>query len=145
MAGMRDYTDAERELVRQSFGGRYALRDRCYFEMALQMGLRVSEMLSIRVGQVYQYGRVVDDVSIDRKHMKGGKAGKASGRTLPIFAATKPHMLAWLQCLASMLKVDIKNIPPETPLFCTTICCPRASPSGSAVMRALMAMPPPAA
>ena len=52
MAGMRDYTDQELELVRKSFGGRYMLRDRCYFEMALQMGLRVSEMLSITVGQV---------------------------------------------------------------------------------------------
>jgi site-specific recombinase XerD len=60
MSGMRDYTDEELTLVRQSFAGRYALRDRCYFEMALQMGLRVSEMLSIRVGQVYQFGKIVD-------------------------------------------------------------------------------------
>jgi site-specific recombinase XerC len=90
MAGMRDYTDDELVLVRQSFGGRYALRDRCYFEIAQQMGLRVSEMLSIRVAQVYQFGKIVDEVSIDRKHMKGGKAGKASGRTIPVFAATKP-------------------------------------------------------
>ena len=71
MAGMRDYTDEELDLVRKSFSGGYALRDRCFFEMALQMGLRVSEMLSLTVGQVYQYGKVVDEVSIDRKHMKG--------------------------------------------------------------------------
>jgi hypothetical protein len=90
MAGMRDDTDAEIALIRQSFRGRYALRDRCYVEMALQMGLRVSEMLSITVGQVYQYGKVVDDVSIDRKHMNGGKAGKASGRTIPRFPETQP-------------------------------------------------------
>ena len=31
MAGMRDYTDDELELVRKNFSGRYALRDRCYF------------------------------------------------------------------------------------------------------------------
>src|SRR5918999_454041 len=118
MAGMRDYTDQELELVRQSFGGRYALRDRCYFEMALQMGLRVSKMISMTVGQVYQYGRVVDEVSIDRKHMKGGKAGKASGRTIPIFGPTKPHILAWLQRMAGMLKVkDAKDLDPTTPLF----------------------------
>ena len=58
MAGMRDYSDAEIDLVRKSFSGRYALRDRAFFEMALQMGLRVSEMLSITVGQVYQFGRI---------------------------------------------------------------------------------------
>jgi site-specific recombinase XerD len=96
MAGMRDYTDQELDLVRESFGGRYMLRDRAYFEMSLQLGLRVSEMLSITVGQVYQYGRVVDEVSIDRKHMKGGKTG--------------------------MLRVrDPKDIDPSTPLFMSRV------------------------
>jgi site-specific recombinase XerD len=122
MSGMRDYTDVELELVRQSFGGRYALRDRCYFEMALQMGLRVSEMLSIRVGQVYQFGKIVDEISIDRKHMKGGRSGKASGRTLPIFSATKPYIVAWLQRMVTMLKLkDVKNIDPSTPLFLSRV------------------------
>jgi hypothetical protein len=116
MAGMRDYGDQEIDLVRKSFSERYALRDRCDFEMALQMGLRVSEMLSITVGQVYQYGRVVEEVSIERKHMKGGKAGKASGRTIPLFPETHPHILSWLQRLAAMLKVDVKDIPSDTPL-----------------------------
>jgi hypothetical protein len=37
MAGMRDYTEEEIDLVRKSFSGRYALRDRGYFEMALQL------------------------------------------------------------------------------------------------------------
>ncbi len=112
MAGMRDYADAELDLVRKSFSGRYALRDRCYFEMALQMGLRVSEMLSLTVGQVYQYGKIVDEVSIERKHMKGGEAGKASGRTLPVFDPTNPHILAWLQRMASMLKVAERSSTP---------------------------------
>jgi site-specific recombinase XerD len=122
MAGMRDYSDTEIDLVRKSFGGRYALRDRCYFEMALQMGLRVSEMLSLTVGQVYQYNRVVDEASIERKHMKGGTAGKALGRILPVFAPTKPYILAWLQCMTSMLNVkDAKDIDPSTPLFMSRV------------------------
>jgi site-specific recombinase XerD len=121
MAGMRDYSDDEINLVRNSFSGRYALRDRCYFEMALQMGLRVSEMLSITVGQVYQYGRVVEEVSIERKHMKGGKAGKASGRTIPLFPETHPLILAWLQRLAAMLKVELKDLDPGTPLFMSRV------------------------
>ena len=64
--------------------------------MALQMSLRVSEMLSLTVGKVYQNGKVVEEVSIERKHMKGGKAGKASGRTIPLFPETHPYILAWL-------------------------------------------------
>ena len=122
MAGMRDYSDAEVELVRKSFSGRYALRDRCYFEMSLQMGLRVSEMLSLTVAQVYQYGTVAEEVSIDRKHIKGGKAGKASGRTIPLFPATHPHILAWLERLAAILKVHgPKAIDPTTPLFLSRV------------------------
>jgi site-specific recombinase XerD len=118
MAGMRDYNDTEIDLVRKSFSGRYALRDRCFFEMVLQMGLRVSEMLSLTVGQVYQYGKVVAEVSIERKHMKGGKTGKASGRTIPFFPEPHPHILAWLVRLAEMLKMkDPKAIDPSTPLF----------------------------
>jgi site-specific recombinase XerD len=119
---MRDDTDAELDLVRKSFSGRYALCDRCYFEMSLQMGLRVSEMLSLTVGQVYQYGKVVDEVSIERKPMKGGKAGKASGRTIPLFPEPHPHILAWLQRMAGMLKVQAsKDLDPTTPLFLSRV------------------------
>jgi site-specific recombinase XerD len=122
MAGIRDYTDSELDLVRKSFSGRYALRDRAFFEMALQMGLRVSEMLSLTVGQVYQYGKVVKEASIDRKHMKGGKAGKASGRTLPIFEEMRAYILAWLERMAGMLHVkDPKAIDPSTPLFLSRV------------------------
>jgi site-specific recombinase XerD len=122
MSGMRDYTDDELELVRKSFCGRYALRDRRYFEMALQMGLRVSEMLSLTVGQVYQYGKVVEEVSIERKHMKGGKAGKASGRTIPLLPETHSHILAWLVRMASMLRVKAsKDLDPATPLFLSRV------------------------
>jgi integrase len=130
MAGMRNFQERAIDLMRQSFGGRYALRDRCYFEVALQTGLRVSELLSITVGQVYQYGKVVEELSIDRKHMKGGKAGKAGkavGRTLPIFDETKPHILTWLQRLAAMLQVDVTAIPPETPLFMSRVHHPDGS------------------
>jgi integrase/recombinase XerC len=122
MAGVRDYSDAEIDLVPKNFGGCYALGDRCYIEMALHMGLRVSEMLSLTVGQVYQCDKVVDEFSIERRHMKGGKAGKASGRTLPVFARTKPHILVWLQGMTKMLKVkDVKDIDPSIPLFMSRV------------------------
>jgi integrase len=121
MAGARDYTDEEIDLVRQSFSRRYTLRDRCFFEMSLQMGLRVSEMLSIRVGHVFQYGRIVEQISIDRKHMKGGKAGKASGRTIPLLPGTHGYLMSWLRNLARMLKVDVKDLAPALPLFCSRV------------------------
>jgi site-specific recombinase XerD len=119
---MGDFTDAELGLVRKSFHGRYALRNRRFSEMALQMGLRVSEMLSLTVGQVYQYGKVVEEVSIDSKHMKGGKAGKASGRTIPLFRETHPHIMAWLVRMAGMLHAkDPKAIDRATPLLLSRV------------------------
>ncbi len=122
MAGTRDYTEEEIAVVRKSFSGRFALRDRGYFEMALQLGLRVSELLSLKVADVWQYGAVVDEVWIERKHMKGGKAGKASGRVLPIFPETKPHILARLQRLAGMLHVkDLRRLDPDVPLFLSRV------------------------
>jgi hypothetical protein len=51
MAGMRDTSAAEIDLGRQSFSGRDARRDRGCFEMALQLGLRLSVRRSIRVGR----------------------------------------------------------------------------------------------
>jgi hypothetical protein len=133
--GMRDYTDEELELVRKSFGGCYALRDRCYFEMALQMGLRMSETLSLTVGQVYQYGKVADEVSIERKHMKGGKAGKASGRPIPLFPETHPHILAWLVRMAAMLHVKIPRRSIPQPRFSCRVSATRTAVPGRSPMK----------
>jgi hypothetical protein len=102
MAGMRDDPDAELDLVRKSFSRRYALRNRCFFEMALQIDLRVSEMLSLTVGQVYQYGKVVDEVSIERKHCKAARPAKLAVAPLPFFPRHPPILWpgysAWLAC-----------------------------------------------
>jgi site-specific recombinase XerD len=81
------------------------------------------------VGQVFQYGKVVEEVSIERKHMKGGKAGKASGRTIPLFPETHPYILAWLVRLAAMLHVqDPKALDPSTPLFLSRVRNKDSSP-----------------
>jgi len=122
MSGTLDYTDAEIELVSQSFSGGYARRDRCFFELALQTSPRVSELLSLTVGQVFQCGKVVDELHIARKHLKGGKAEKASGRVIPPFPETHPHILAWLQCLATMRKVKAPAaLDPALPLFLSRV------------------------
>ena len=122
MPAMRDFTTEEITLLRKSFSGRYALRDRCYFEMGLQMGLRVSEELSILVGWVYRDGHVQNEVVIPRRYMKGGKAGKADGRVVPIFDETKPHILAWLVRMAEILGLKGPNdLDPNLPLFISRV------------------------
>jgi hypothetical protein len=122
MPAMRDFTSEEITLLRKSFGGRYALRDRSYFEMGLQRGLRVSEERSILVGWVSRDGRIQHEVIIPRQFMKGGKAGKADGRVVPIAEATKPHILAWLVRMAEIVGVnDPKDLDPNLPLFISRV------------------------
>jgi integrase len=52
MKGCRPLTEAEVALVRQSFGGRYARRDRALFLLGVKSGFRISELLALRVGDV---------------------------------------------------------------------------------------------
>ena len=55
-------------------------RDKALFILGLKTGLRVSELLSLKVGDVYQYGRLADMVYVERKHMKK----KLEGRAIPL-------------------------------------------------------------
>jgi integrase len=56
MNGCRPLTDAEVELVRKTFAGRYAARDRCLFILGIETGFRISELLSVRLGDVWRHG-----------------------------------------------------------------------------------------
>ena len=122
MGGMRAYTDKELSQLRRHFTGRYQSRDRCYFELALQTGLRVSELLSLTVGQVCHEGVIVEEVNIPRKHLKNGKRGKASGRTVPLFPTTRPWVEAWLKDLCGLMYVaEIAELDPTLPLFLSRV------------------------
>jgi integrase len=58
MKGCRPLTDTEITEVLQSFAGRYALRDKALFVLGLLSGFRISELLSLRVQDVYRHGRL---------------------------------------------------------------------------------------
>jgi integrase len=45
--------------VSRSFGGTYAARDRALFILGLKSGFRISELLSLRLGDVLQHGCLV--------------------------------------------------------------------------------------
>jgi integrase len=99
MKGCRPLTEAEVALISQSFGGTYAARDRALFIVGVKTGFRIAELLSLQVGDVWQYGRIVDQITVERRHMKGGKAGKTSGRTVPLHPDAKAALAAWLLTL----------------------------------------------
>jgi integrase len=95
MKGCRPLTDPEIALLTRSFGGPYALRDRAWFIFGLKTGFRIAELLSLRVGDVWQHGRVVDQVTVRRAHMKQQR----EGRTVPVHPDAKAALATWLSYL----------------------------------------------
>jgi len=95
MKGCRPLTDSEVDLVSATFGGRYVLRDRALFLLGVRTGYRVSELLSLRIGDVLQHGRLVDRVSVRRRHTKG----KTEGRTVVLHHQAREALVAWLEQL----------------------------------------------
>lgn len=100
----RPLTEPEASLVLSHLT---CLRDRALFVVALRTGYRVSELLSLTIDDVTQYGRIRDTVAVKRRHMKGKGQGRsvvlhpeakailaeyvATGVTGRLFAMTRQH------------------------------------------------------
>jgi integrase len=76
-------------------GSRVLERNRCLFLMGIYSGFRISELLSLRIWDVVQYGRVLDRVKVARKSMKG----KKRSRTVAMTYKAKKALAAWLPLL----------------------------------------------
>jgi integrase len=98
MKGCRPLTDAEVGLMQASFGGIYGARDRALFLLGVKSGFRISELLSLRVGDVWQHGRLVDRVTVQRRHMKN----KQESRTVLLHPDAKAALATWLFTLRQM-------------------------------------------
>lgn len=95
MKGCRPLTDAEIALVSRSFGGIYAFRDRAWFILGLKTGFRIAELLSLRLGEVWQYGRVMDQLTVRRSHMKQQR----EGRTVSLHPDAQAALAPWVRQL----------------------------------------------
>ncbi len=82
----------------RSFGGVYAARDKALFLLGVKSGFRISELLSLRVGDVWQHGHLVDRVTVQRRHMKK----KLEGRTVLLHPEAKTALATWLLTLRQM-------------------------------------------
>lgn len=75
MIGCRPLSDSEIQGIMKSLE---SVRDRTLFVLGIKSGFRISELLSLKVSQVFQYGEVVERVAVERRHMKK----KVQGRTV---------------------------------------------------------------
>jgi integrase len=92
MQGCRPLTDEEVDNVKRSFHGRYRLRNRAFFLLGVRSGFRLSELLSLRIRDVWQHGGMVDAITVQRRAMKG----KQRSRTVPLHREAKAALAEWL-------------------------------------------------
>jgi len=105
MRGCRPLTDDEIARVTHQFRGRHAQRDRAFFVLGLKTGLRCSELLGLRICDVWR-GRILDRVEVRRQITKGRRAGFS----LPL------HPVA-AAALREYIGTPDPNVSPSAPLF----------------------------
>jgi len=113
MAGMRDYSNAEIDLYARALavGMRTAI---AAISDGAANGAAVTRCCRSPVGRSTD-SKVVDEISIDRKHMKGARRAKPAVTRFHCFPRHNPHILAWLQRMEGMLKVKAsKDLDPST-------------------------------
>lgn len=92
MKGTRPLTDNEVKSVLSSFKGQYENRDKALFLLGVKTGYRISELLSLKVKDVLQFGKILDYVSVSRQYMKK----KIEGRTVPVHPEVKSALEIWI-------------------------------------------------
>ena len=77
MKGTRPLDNDEIRRVSASFTGTFEARNRGLFMLGVSTGGRISELLSLQIGDVYQNGRPVTDLLYSKSIVKGGEVSRA--------------------------------------------------------------------
>ena len=113
MKGTRPLTNEEIRKVRDAFDGEYVVRNRSFFMLGVSIGGRVSELLAITVGDVWQNGRPVTDFQFDKTIVKG----KKTSRTVPVNSDGRKAIEDLIAWHVTRLGGLFTEVPPDTPLF----------------------------
>jgi integrase len=99
MTGSRPLTDEEIELVLSQLN---SVRDKTLFVVGLRTGFRISELLSLKIENIMQYGQVASQITVARSNMKG----KHSSRTVPLHPQAKKFLEEYV---SQMRPYDLKT------------------------------------
>ena len=77
MKGTRPLDNDEIRRVSTCFTGTFAVRNRGLFLLGVSTGGRISELLSLRVGDVYQNRKPVSDLLYSKAVVKGGEVSRS--------------------------------------------------------------------
>ena len=104
MKGARALTKDEIANIKNSFWGKYETRDRSIFLMGLYTGARISELISLDVGDVLQHGKVVKTLELRKAITKGKKT-----RQIPLnleARETIEGLVEWKKSQGELLEAD---------------------------------------
>ena len=77
MKGTRPLDNDEIRRVSTCFTGTYQVRNRGLFMIGVSTGGRISELLSLQIGDVYQNGSAVSDLLFKKSVVKGGEVSRS--------------------------------------------------------------------
>ena len=77
MKGTRPLNNDEIRRVSAAFTGTFEVRNRGLFMIGVSTGGRISELLSLTIGDVYQNGGAVSDLLYSKSVVKGGEVSRA--------------------------------------------------------------------
>ena len=78
MKGTRPLDNDEIRSVSTCFTGNpYEVRNRWLFMLGVSTGGRISELLSLTIGDVYQNGKAVSDQLFEKSIIKGGEVSRS--------------------------------------------------------------------
>lgn len=121
MKGTRPLDNKEIRLVSICFDGNpFEHRNRGLFMLGVSTGGRISELLSLTIGDVYQNGKPVTDLLFDRAIVKGGEISRA----VPVNVDGREAIEALIDWHAE----KYQTIAPSRPLF------PSRNKNGSVAM-----------
>ena len=109
MKGTRPLDNAEIQKVSEAFNGVFAVRNQSLFMLGVSVGGRISELLALKVNDVWQNGKPVSDLLFDRSIVKGGEVSRAVPVNVDGRQAIE-NIISWHTELYG-------NIEPTRPLF----------------------------
>ena len=109
MKGTRPLNNDEIRRVSAAFTGTFEVRNRGLFMIGVSTGGRISELLSLTIGDVYQNGGAVSDLLYSKSVVKGGEVSRA----VPVNVDGR----AAIDALIDWHREKYTTLTPSRPLF----------------------------
>ena len=101
MKGARDLDDSELKTLKEYFDNadrslpenKHIERDKCFIWLGFWTGWRASELLQIKISDVYDGHKILDYITIKKNAVKG----KTGGKSAPIYDDCKTMLLQYIK------------------------------------------------